>query len=364
MRIYWGLLAALLACSSSTSPTGDAADVGMDAAVDSASFDAGVDSGVDAGVDAPAEDAGNDAGPPLSACVIEYFDNQGDGCFCMGPVATFENYVYRQSLGIEVYDAQDPSSLIRLRNVDERPSANGHLAVRGDVLISSLDFEEQPLRLYSLADPALPTEILRFGAVSVRSFAAGESDVVVIEATRERASALVHYAINDEGATETWRVPLPDVPAFPDASLALVGTDVFLATLEERDPERTRVRRYDASGAETLNVMRRGYGSLYASDGELYETNGEARVARLDPATLDTEMSFGEARFGETVLVRGDIVLLSGTIALERQTFRELSLSVVGTDGPRGFDVLEAGEGEVVFGSNGNGLIPFSLRCE
>lgn len=368
MRIHLALLAVLLGCSSSSSPAdaGGVQDVTSADAADIARFDAGLGSLVDAAADAadaadvaPALDAG-----ALSACVIEYYDNQGDGCFCMGPVATFENYVYRQSLGIEVYDARDPSNLVRLANVEERPSANGAIAVRGGLLISSLDFEEQPLRLYSLADPTLPTEIMRFGAVSVRSFAAGSSAIVVIEETRERALALVRYQFDGEGASEAWRVPLPDVPAFPDAALAILGTDVFVATLEGRSPEVTRLRRYDAEGTETLNVLRTGYARLFARGGELYETGGEARLARLDPATLATESSFGEATFGESILVRGDVILLSGTTVLERRTLRELSLSVAGDDALRGFDALEAGEGVAVFGSNGNGLIPFSLRCE
>lgn len=366
MRTHSVFLAALLGCSSSTSPAdaGALRDVdGVDASADTVSFDAGADVAIDVGADGAMDAAGADAGP-LSACVIEYYDSQGDGCFCMGPLATFENYVYRQSLGIEVYDAEDPSSLVRLANVEERPSANGRVAVRGDLLISSLDFEEQPLRLYSLADPAIPAEIMRFGAVSVRSFAAGQRGFVTIEETRERASALVHYVFRDEGASETWRLGLPGVPAFPDASLAILGTDVFLATLEGRDPEMTRLRRYDAEGAETLNVLRAGYAKLSARDGELYETGGEARVARLDPATLQTDLSFGEATFAETLLVRDDILLVGGTTVLERRTLRELPLTVLGDHPLRGFDALEAGQGDAVFGSGGNGLNPFSLRCE
>lgn len=371
MRIPLVLLAALLGCSSSISP-GDAGseldggtmrDVGgADAAADVAPADAGQDAAADVGVDV-AVDVGNDSGA-LSSCVVEYFMSQGDGCFCMGPIATFGQYVYRQSLGIEVFDAQDPENLVRLANVDERPSANGRLAVRGALLVSTLDFEEAPIRLYSLADPAVPTEITRFGAISVRGFAAGDSDIAVIEEPLEGTTELVHYEVSDEGARETWRYPLPDVPRFPDASLAILGDDVFLATLEGRDPEVTRVRRFDASGVETLNVMRSGYVRLFASSGELYETGGEARVARLNLVTLDTETSFGESAFGETVLVRGDIVVLNGTTVLERTTLRELPVFVVGGDGARGFDAMEAGEGDMVFGSNGNGLIPFSLRCE
>lgn len=149
------LLVVLLAaaCSSSTMPDRDAGD-GMDAGID-ASFrmDAGArDSGApDAGaLDAGGDDAGMDAALDsglLSGCVVEYFAPQGDGCFCQGPVASFGSYVYRQSLGIEVYDAADPENLVRLGSVEERPSASGRLAVLGDLLVSSLDFVEEPLRL-------------------------------------------------------------------------------------------------------------------------------------------------------------------------------------------------------------------------
>jgi hypothetical protein len=371
MRTHSVLLAvmALLGCSSSSSP----ADAGsaFDAEVDtSAVRDVGAaDEGtpdadpMDAEVDAALPDVGVDAGP-LRSCTIEYFMNQGDGCFCMGPVASFGRYLYRQSLGIEVYDVQDPENLVRLDNVEERPSSNGRIAVRGGLLVSSLNFEAEPLRLYSLSNPAVPTEVARFGNTSVRGFTAGEGAIAVIEEGDE-STDLVHYRVSREGASETWRTDLSGVPAFPDASLGLLGGDVFVATLANRDPEMTRLQRFDASGLETLTVLRTGNVQLFVGGGELYAIGGEAQLARLDPTTLETAISFGDAVFGETVLVRDDIVLLGGSMTvLERTTLRELPLTVVGGGMAGGFVHAEAGEGDLVFGSSGNGMIPFSLRCE
>src|SRR5690606_25231895 len=53
-----------------------------------------------------AEDA---AEAPITSCAPEGFALRGEGCFCSGPIALFGDVLYRQAIGVQVYDLSDPS---------------------------------------------------------------------------------------------------------------------------------------------------------------------------------------------------------------------------------------------------------------
>lgn len=174
----------------------------------------------------------------------------------------------------------------------------------------------------------------------------------------------MRYRINTAGVMEAWRSELAVVPAFPAASIAIRGDTVYLASLS-RDPRTTLIQQFDASGLQTISVTRMGHSRLVVAGDELYEIGGAAQIALLNPSTLDVRVSFGEAAFSESVLVRDDVLMLgSSRVVLERSTLRELPVTRASGEDISGFEHAVAGQGDVAFVSNGNAVIPFSLRCE
>jgi hypothetical protein len=80
----------------------------------------------------------------------------GEPCFCDGPVAVHRGHLYRQSVGIEVFDLADPIAPVRVGMADERTSSRGELVIVDDNLISLGEFPAT-VRAYSLGDPASPS---------------------------------------------------------------------------------------------------------------------------------------------------------------------------------------------------------------
>ncbi|MEZ4246805.1 MAG: hypothetical protein R3B99_00980 [Polyangiales bacterium] len=86
-------------------------------------------------------DAGVDAGrtTPRSTCTLEAGASFLEGCFCRSPLVARGDYVYVQAQALHVLSRED---LPEVNRVDERPSAQGGLALVGENhLVSAVDFE-------------------------------------------------------------------------------------------------------------------------------------------------------------------------------------------------------------------------------
>ena len=151
-----------------------------------------------------------DAGRPITSCTPESFALRGEGCFCSGPIALYGEALYRQAIGIEVYDLSDPVDPRLVTTVEERAGSEGGLALLGAHLVSVTNFA--PLQVYSLADPLAPALVgsLELPA-SARGIAIeGERAIVAMDGTEGSLLGLVD--LRDPTAPRVeGSIPLPDV---------------------------------------------------------------------------------------------------------------------------------------------------------
>ena len=80
----------------------------------------------------------------------------GEPCFCYGDAALGSGYLYRQTVGVEIWDVRDASAPVLAGSIEGDTGTQGGVAVIGDRLISATSFPPG-VRLYGLADPASPT---------------------------------------------------------------------------------------------------------------------------------------------------------------------------------------------------------------
>jgi len=152
----------------------------------------------------------------------------GEGCFCQGPAVLHGDVLYRQSIGIEVWDVADPATPSLLGMVSERPGSEGGLAIARDHLISVRNIEAA-ISIYGLEDPRAPTlratlsldDANLTGLVMV-------GDLAVITGTNRAGDAeLLAVDVTDlDAPTLRWRIPIEGRVA----NIVADGTRVVLLT--------------------------------------------------------------------------------------------------------------------------------------
>lgn len=307
-----------------------------------------------------------------TSCTVETGERLGEGCFCNGPLAYRDGFLYRQSIGIEVYTA-DGGDLNLVRTVEERASAQGGLAIAGDHLVSLLDFsEDENLVVYSLGDPASPRRVggFRLPHDAVIDLAAGGDQLLVASRSVDDASLTWLDLSDPVTPVERWTMPTTGTPL----SVALSDHGAFV--VEDRgEPGETEQWLVWLNPDGSLNQQQRLVGRRWRRAvtvvGSALFVSGPAERTierfglgfELVPAgALDTG---DEDHVGGDLLVRGDLAMLSNPVLIAdvRAPMRELALAespigdmhhIAAPDGPL----------EWVYGSGGNGVIAARISCE
>ncbi|MCB9601595.1 MAG: hypothetical protein H6721_01045 [Sandaracinus sp.] len=193
-----------------------------------------------------ADDAGLDAGrsTPRSACSLESGASFVEGCFCRSPLVARGDYLYVQSQALHVLSRED---LREVNRVDERPSAQGGLVhVGGNHLVSAVDFEEPPLRVYALDDPAEPRFVGGFGSDTHGAITAFGDDVLVTRLQGETATLVLYDLSRPSTPRERFAVALEGDPL----AIALSEARVFVIEALGSPRERSTLRVLDRDGVE------------------------------------------------------------------------------------------------------------------
>ncbi|RZO63292.1 MAG: hypothetical protein EVA89_07420 [Sandaracinaceae bacterium] len=186
----------------------------------------------------------------------------GEPCFCYGDAALGSGYLYRQTVGVEIWDVRDPSAPVLAGNIEGDTGTQGGVAVIGDRLISATSFPPG-VRLYGLADPASPTLLheLSLGERRVSDAAVAGARVAV---ALEEAGVVEVAALDLEAdvLTERWRASVGDsiVGLFADADRVFVFAgrfpphELWLVTLDAGSGEVLAEQRVHDSAAPLVDA--------------------------------------------------------------------------------------------------------------
>ncbi len=307
-----------------------------------------------------------------TSCTVELGEQQGEGCFCNGPIAYANGFLYRQSIGIEVY-AADGGELTPMGVVEERGSAQGGLVIAAGHLVSLLDFAEDGdnLRVYSLDDPANPTVVggLRLPHISPQALGANGDQVVVATSSIDEISLTWIDLSEPTEPTERWTRTVEATPS----GIAVTERGAFLTDERVGPTERTQwLSWWDTEGSLVDEVEldgRRWNRTLLARGDELFVSGtGERTIERFvvgEGLTRMDALASEDSTVGGEMLIRGDLLLLSNPILIAdvRSPIRQLGVvrppigdthHLAAPDGPL----------EWVYGSGGNGVVAARITCE
>jgi hypothetical protein len=348
----WLSLLLLLACTDSfeVGPMPDGSDAGpFDAALPATDATTTRDSG------ASRDDAGS-----LSGCDVTTGPTVGEGCFCRGPVVATDDYVYRQSIGIQVFarDTFDEPVFV----VEERPSAQGGLVRVGDHLVSAVDFEDPALRVYSLADPARPVLVGGFGegAGSPIRLAAHGTFVVAAHHHDERVSVALYDLTRPTRPERVFERALDGTAlavAVGPLGVFVIEADVML------DRGRLLWLALDGTERASLAIVDPPFEpSLAIRDELVYFTGGSARLTRVR-ARADTLRVVDAV--GERIGVGTAIAFVDGLVVLgSLDVYEESSLRPLATTETFGGYASLAVANGALYASSGGGVTEVVLRCE
>lgn len=311
--------------------------------------------------------------PRPTSCTVEIGEQQGEGCFCNGPIAYANGFLYRQSIGIEIY-AVDRGELTPMGVVEERGSAQGGLVIAAGHLVSLLDFAEDGdnLRVYSLDDPANPSLVggLRLPHDAPQALGANGDQVVVATSSIDEITLSWIDLSDPTEPSERWTRTAEGTPS----SIAVTERGAFLTDERGEPTERTQwLTWWDTEGTLVDEVEldgRRWNRSVVARGDELFVSGtGERLIERFVVGEglnrMDALVGGAESVGGE-LLIRGDLLVLSNNpilIADVRSPIRRVGVA----DSPIGdMHHLAAPDGplEWVYGSGGNGVVPARITCE
>lgn len=183
-------------------PPADAAPLGVDAPTpDAAAPD-----------DAAPDDAGAPLIPPVTSCAPVLHESVGDPCFCRGPIVVYGGALYRQSVGVEVYDLADPLAPVRVGTLEEPPASEGGLAVVDGHLLSVANFG--PLHVYDLADPLAPRHVaeLALSGSPIAVALSGRTATLALGLETGAGAVAVLDLADLEHPVVTATIDLPDLP--------------------------------------------------------------------------------------------------------------------------------------------------------
>jgi len=328
---------------------------------------------VDGGPPLAPPDAGpapTDAGPAgLTSCGLTLGEPVGEGCFCPGPAARFGDVVYRQAIGIEVWDVSSPLSPVLAGQVDERAASSGGLAIVEDHLVSVRNIEAA-LAVYSLDEPTTPALLaeLPLGDGFAAGLAAGDRFAVAWTEGGEPAILGVDLSSLD-APREAYR----EVVEGSIATAVVDGERVILAT-REVSPSRgwLEVRDLRTGALQARHLVFDGdetpfFAGLATHRGRIVRTAVNAvevlELTGAEPVVvgrLSTPMAQPIS-----LAIDGDLLLVGGSSLIVADLSDPTAPRELGRAPAASGDVrtLLASEGSA-FVSNGNGLLPVSLDCE
>lgn len=319
------------------------------------------------------DDAGaapHDASRPIpTRCAPELGDLVGDGCFCRGPLASFGSVVYRQSIGVEVWDVSSPMAPTLAGVLDESSASEGGLAITGGHLLSTNN-TDSALWVYELGDPLRPRlmSTLPLPGASPMGIVAGERFAVIVAPLSEETELIGVELASFEAPRLAYRVTI----AGRLPSSAIAGERLFVV-MREHDPTRTWLEeRVLGTGALVARHQLEEDGDAFPGGlavhrGRLLRTTGGGvEILDVDGAepVVVARHEVGEPYFG-SVSVRGDRALVTGRALMvldlsDLARPRELGR----LDSPFSNALAMTADSEHAFVSNGNGLTPLDLRCE
>ena len=335
-RLLLGLvLVSLVACSSSHVASGD----GGPPLADAGAFDDAADS-------------------PVISCVPEGFPLRGEGCFCSGPIALHGDVLYRQSIGVEVYDLSDPVDPRLVTTVEERAGSEGGLALLGAHLVSVANFA--PLHVYSLADPLAPSLVgsLELPA-SARGIAIdGERAIVSMDRTDGSSLALIDLDAPTAPRLEG-SIPLPDV--FVQGRLRVSAGSAWAMGHDRSESPSGRpvlVELELASREVTIRALGDESLSGFDVEGGIAVTIGFEQPLRVYAIEPGPELSYAtsiELRDGRALVAGGGFAIVE---------LRDPTRPRVLGSSPDGSGAWIASTDTHAYVSSGNGVTPFILGCE
>lgn len=307
-------------------------------------------------------DAGVDAGrtTPRSTCTLEAGASFLEGCFCRSPLVARGDYVYVQAQALHVLSRED---LTEVNRVDERPSAQGGLALVGENhLVSAVDFEEPPLRVYALDDPTEPRFVVGFGSDTHGAITTFGDDLLVTRLQGETATLVLYDLSRPSVPRERFAVPLEGNPL----TIALSETRVFVIETFGLPRDRSTLRVLDRDGVERgrldLETAPFDAAALWRAP-DLYLSGFGAAVTRIgfegdDPYVAAT--TGASEGLGGALAFVDDLVVGGYPFGVfEAPSLRPLEVAV-----DRGSAQNLVVAGETLYASSGGNVTELRLACE
>lgn len=311
-----------------------------------------------------------DASRPTS-CTLDVGDVVGEPCFCHGPAAVLGDVLYRQSLGVEIWDVADPLAPRAAGHIDEPPASQGGLMIARGHLVSVRNLEST-LSVYRLDDPFAPTlrATLPLGVGDVTHLAGSDELAVVGTTGADGSPTLVGIDLRDlDTPTILWRAPLEGRVA----NSTVDGLRVFALT-QTVFGEDAWLDEVDARSGELVGHHRIGEGpgasGWFAGlathrDRVLVGAPGAVRILEVGASVVEVARFVVEEGAVGALAVHGDLAFVGG------MALRVLDLSdplapreLARTEVPIGDLAHIPSSGEGLFVSNGGGLLPVQLTCE
>lgn len=327
----------------------------------------------DDGGHSPLADAGglDDAGSPITSCAPESFALRGEGCFCSGPIVLAGDVLYRQAIGVEVYDLSDPVDPRLVTTVEERAGSEGGLALLGTHLVSVANFA--PLHVYSLAAPLAPSLVgsLELPA-SARGIAIdGERAIVAMDRTDGSSLALIDLDAPTAPRLEG-EIPLPDIfvqgrlrvsagsawAMGHDRSDSPSGRPVLVelelasreVTIRALGDESIALSGFDVEGGIAVTVAFEQPLRVYA-----IEPGALREIGSLEPGPELSYATSIELRDGRALVAGGGFAIVE---------LRDPTRPRVLGSSPDGSGAWIASTDTHAYVSSGNGVTPLVLGCE
>lgn len=348
------VLLSLVGCSSSHAPLDDGGTLSL---TDAATLD----------------DAATrfDGGRRVTSCAPEGFALRGEGCFCSGPIVLDGDVLYRQSIGIQVYDLSDPVDPRLVTTVDERPGSNGGLALLGGHLVSVSNFA--PLHVYSLADPLAPSLV---GSLELPANARGigiDASVAIVAMDQTDGSSLALVDLADPSAPRlVGEIPLAGI--FVRGPLRVSGGSAWAMgqnRSESLSGQPVLVELELASRAVTIRALGGDSSSLSAFDVEegVAVTVGYEQPLRVYAIEPGARREIGSLALGPELAAATSVELRHGRALIAGSRFAVIDLHdparprLLGSS-PGGTGAWIAATDTHAYVSSGGGVMPFVLGCE
>lgn len=319
-------------------------------------------------------DASPDAGRRLTRCLPEASDPVGEACFCEGPIARHGDIVYRQAIGVEVWDVSDPSAPLAVGVPLELRASQGGLAVTSGHLLAVGNFEPA-FTVYSLEDPSSPRRVAElplgepaprtvvargdFAVVAAPTFTPeGSTDLVGVDLARFDAPR-EHYRVSVEGQVSS--------AAIDGARLyAVVGTDrprqIWLAVHELRTG--AQIARHLIAEGDTTFASNTGLGVLRGR--VLLGVGSELRVLEVGVEMTEVGRLTLDDVFVGGIVAEGNLAVAGGSAGFH-------AIDVSDPRAPRLLASRETAGGrhllldearQLAFASTNFGLTALRLNCE